>query len=222
MNFHLDTRRPEPIATQHGEGAPGRRATLPEIRSQIDCANACCRPALSASSSSCSACDTCSRPRTPSRRPCPCWTADATDLTAPAEFPSARRHVAHLRRRADGYHRTQWLGQVDTARGDRMGALRQSGGAWHEGRHPQRALRCARARCAWNSSSNSAGHRFRVVRGLTNAECYLDGGDSPIASTISGVTELLQRRLGMTRDGVLPHVLHRAERTRCHGLPRAG
>lgn len=32
MNFHLDTRRPEPLARQRaGEGAPGRRATLPEI-----------------------------------------------------------------------------------------------------------------------------------------------------------------------------------------------
>ena len=45
-----------------------------------------------------------------------------------------------------------------------------------------------------------AGHRYRVVRGLTTAECFLDGGDSPIASTITGVTELLQRRLGMTRS----------------------
>ena len=44
-----------------------------------------------------------------------------------------------------------------------------------------------------------AGHRYRVVRGLTTAECFLDGGDSPIASTLTGVTELLQRRLGMTR-----------------------
>ena len=44
-----------------------------------------------------------------------------------------------------------------------------------------------------------AGHRYRVLRGLTSAECFLDGGDSPIASTITGVTELLQRRLGMTR-----------------------
>jgi DNA repair protein SbcC/Rad50 len=44
-----------------------------------------------------------------------------------------------------------------------------------------------------------AGHRYRVVRGLTSAECYLDGGDTPIANTITGVTELLQRRLGMTR-----------------------
>jgi exonuclease SbcC len=44
-----------------------------------------------------------------------------------------------------------------------------------------------------------AGHRYRVLRGLTNAECFLDGGETPIANTITGVTELLQRRLGMTR-----------------------
>ncbi len=45
-----------------------------------------------------------------------------------------------------------------------------------------------------------AGHRYRVIRGLTTAECFLDGGDTPIASTITGVTELLQRRVGMTRS----------------------
>ncbi len=44
-----------------------------------------------------------------------------------------------------------------------------------------------------------AGHRYRVVRGLTSAECFLDGGEAPVASTITGVTELLQRRLGMSR-----------------------
>ncbi len=44
-----------------------------------------------------------------------------------------------------------------------------------------------------------AGHRYRVVRGLTSAECFLDGGETPIANTISGVSELLQRRLGMSR-----------------------
>ncbi|MES2524316.1 MAG: SMC family ATPase [Gemmatimonadota bacterium] len=44
-----------------------------------------------------------------------------------------------------------------------------------------------------------AGHKYRVVRGLTSAECFLDGGDTPIANTITGVSELLQRRLGMTR-----------------------
>jgi exonuclease SbcC len=44
------------------------------------------------------------------------------------------------------------------------------------------------------------GHRYRVVRGLTSAELYLDGGSAPIASSISGVSELLTRRLGMTRE----------------------
>ncbi|MEP6690146.1 MAG: SMC family ATPase [Gemmatimonadaceae bacterium] len=44
------------------------------------------------------------------------------------------------------------------------------------------------------------GHRYRVVRGLTSAELYLDGADAPIANSISGVTDLLQRRLGMSRE----------------------
>jgi exonuclease SbcC len=44
-----------------------------------------------------------------------------------------------------------------------------------------------------------AGHRYRVVRGLSSAELYLDGGTEPIAATITGVSELMQRRLGMTR-----------------------
>ena len=45
-----------------------------------------------------------------------------------------------------------------------------------------------------------AGHAYRVVRGLTNAEVFLDGSDIPVASSISGSTEFLQRRLGMTRS----------------------
>lgn len=44
-----------------------------------------------------------------------------------------------------------------------------------------------------------AGHRYRVVRGLTMAELYLDEGATPIANAVSTVTELLQRRIGMTR-----------------------
>ena len=44
-----------------------------------------------------------------------------------------------------------------------------------------------------------AGHRYRVVRGLSSAELYLDGASSPIANSITAVTELLQRRLGMSR-----------------------
>lgn len=44
-----------------------------------------------------------------------------------------------------------------------------------------------------------AGHRYRVVRGLTSAELYLDGAAEPIANSLTAVTEVLQRRLGMTR-----------------------
>ncbi len=44
-----------------------------------------------------------------------------------------------------------------------------------------------------------AGHRYHVARGLTNAELYLDGSSDPIATTITEVGDLLQRRLGMTR-----------------------
>ncbi len=44
------------------------------------------------------------------------------------------------------------------------------------------------------------GHRYRVVRGLTSAELYLDGASEPIASSISGVTDLLRRRLGMSLE----------------------
>jgi exonuclease SbcC len=44
-----------------------------------------------------------------------------------------------------------------------------------------------------------AGHRYRVTRALTTAAVYLDGADTAIANSISGVNELLQRRLGMSR-----------------------
>ena len=44
-----------------------------------------------------------------------------------------------------------------------------------------------------------AGHRYRVVRGLTTAELYLDGGADPIANSVTDVAAMLQRRLGMTR-----------------------
>lgn len=44
-----------------------------------------------------------------------------------------------------------------------------------------------------------AGHRYRVVRGLSMAELYLDGGAQPIANSVSAVAEMLQRRIGMSR-----------------------
>jgi exonuclease SbcC len=45
-----------------------------------------------------------------------------------------------------------------------------------------------------------AAHRYRIVRRLTDAELYLDGASQPIANSITGVNELLQRRLGMSRS----------------------
>lgn len=63
-----------------------------------------------------------------------------------------------------------------------------------------RSLRAApRAKVRVELEFVLAGHRYHIVRSPSNAECFLDGGDTAIASTTSGVTELMQRRLGMTR-----------------------
>jgi DNA repair protein SbcC/Rad50 len=43
-------------------------------------------------------------------------------------------------------------------------------------------------------------HQYRVVRSLTNAELYLDRGAAPIANSTTGVTDVLRRRLGMSRE----------------------
>ncbi|MGI8548240.1 MAG: AAA family ATPase [Gemmatimonadaceae bacterium] len=43
------------------------------------------------------------------------------------------------------------------------------------------------------------GHRYRITRGLTTAAVYLDGSDVAVANSISGVNDLLTRRLGMSR-----------------------
>lgn len=43
-------------------------------------------------------------------------------------------------------------------------------------------------------------HRYRVVRGRTSAELFLDGDETPIANSPSAVSERLQRLLGMSRD----------------------
>ena len=44
------------------------------------------------------------------------------------------------------------------------------------------------------------GHRYRLVRALTTADLYLDGGERPIATGASAVTDLVRRRLGMTLE----------------------
>lgn len=43
-------------------------------------------------------------------------------------------------------------------------------------------------------------HRYKVVRGLSLAELYLDGAEQPIANSANAVGEVLQRRLGMSRS----------------------
>ncbi len=57
----------------------------------------------------------------------------------------------------------------------------------------------ARAQVRVELDFELGGHRYHIDRGLTSAEVYLDGASVPIANTITGVTELLHRRLGMTR-----------------------
>ncbi|HEU4997243.1 MAG TPA: SMC family ATPase [Gemmatimonadaceae bacterium] len=64
-----------------------------------------------------------------------------------------------------------------------------------------RSLRApARARVQVELDFELAGHRYHVSRSLTGAELYLDGASSPIANSVSGVTDLLRRRLGMTQQ----------------------
>ncbi len=41
-------------------------------------------------------------------------------------------------------------------------------------------------------------HRYRVVRGLTSAELFIDGSTTPTANSIGAVGELIEQRLGMT------------------------
>jgi exonuclease SbcC len=43
-------------------------------------------------------------------------------------------------------------------------------------------------------------HTYRVVRSLTKAELFLDGGAEPIANSLAAVTERITRLLGMVRD----------------------
>ena len=45
-----------------------------------------------------------------------------------------------------------------------------------------------------------AGHQYRVERGLTSAELFLDGAQEPVANSVTGVTDFLRRRMRMTRQ----------------------
>jgi DNA repair protein SbcC/Rad50 len=44
------------------------------------------------------------------------------------------------------------------------------------------------------------GHEYRVIRSLHGAEVYLDGGATPVASSVGGATGYLQARIGMSRE----------------------
>jgi len=64
-----------------------------------------------------------------------------------------------------------------------------------------RSLRApARAGVKVELDFDLAGHRYRVVRSMSTAELYLDGAASPIANSLTGVTDLLRRRLGMSQQ----------------------
>ncbi len=58
----------------------------------------------------------------------------------------------------------------------------------------------ARAQVKVELDFELGGHRYFVARGLTSAEVYLDGGSAPVANSITGVTDFLRRRLGMTQQ----------------------
>ena len=65
-------------------------------------------------------------------------------------------------------------------------------------------------------------HRYKVVRGLTSAALYLDGAAEPIADSITAVTELMQRRLGMSLSEFFHTYFHRPERAGGDGGDDAG
>jgi len=45
-----------------------------------------------------------------------------------------------------------------------------------------------------------AGHRYRLVRALTTADLFVDGGERPIATGSSAVTDVVRRKLGMSLE----------------------
>jgi exonuclease SbcC len=57
----------------------------------------------------------------------------------------------------------------------------------------------ARAKVEVELAFALGGHEYRVVRALNTAEVYLDGGTTPVATTIGGVSRYLQGRIGMSR-----------------------
>jgi DNA repair protein SbcC/Rad50 len=58
----------------------------------------------------------------------------------------------------------------------------------------------SRSRVEVELSFALGGHEYRVLRTLHGAEVWLDGGPSPVASGVGGVSGYLQSRVGMSRD----------------------
>src|SRR6185312_7839860 len=118
---------------------------------------------------------------------------------AALQLPPAHRHPHRVRFWDHGDHRTERVRQVDDSRGDRLGAVRHAGGARHarlDSFLPRGRARPVKVELEFELS----GHHYRVARGLTSADLYLDGASAPIATSITGVSDLLRRRLGMSHD----------------------
>jgi exonuclease SbcC len=57
-----------------------------------------------------------------------------------------------------------------------------------------------RARVLVELAFELGGHEFRVNRTLSAADVFLDGGITPVATGIGGVSTYLENRIGMTRE----------------------
>ncbi len=57
----------------------------------------------------------------------------------------------------------------------------------------------ARSRVRVELHFELGGHRYRVVRTLSSADVFLDGGATPVATSVGGATRYLVARLGMSR-----------------------
>ena len=215
LHFHLDTRRPEIIRSVRARCA-GPPAVARRHRARQAARARCCRPtsiAMRWSSSGCAISKDAEERDSPLRDArrrgsgCRCGSTAFASRTSGSTCDTASTFDTGL----TGIIGPNGSGKIDAARGDRVGAVRP-GLRRAARRESMRFMRAGAARArAVELDFELGGHRYRVVRGLTTAELYLDGADAPIANSITGVTDLLQRRLGMSPRRVLQHVLHGAE-----------
>jgi DNA repair protein SbcC/Rad50 len=62
------------------------------------------------------------------------------------------------------------------------------------------ARAAGRARVEVELAFALGGHAYRVLRTLSQAEVFLDGGPAPVATGLGGASQYLQARLGMSRE----------------------